>query len=545
MSERDRSQGMLKQAILALQAGRTKEARQLLATLVRQNPHDVTAWVWLGKAMDDPAKRRDCFTQALQLDPDNEEARRGMVALLSGPTAAGEATLSTSEEPSETEAVLAEEDELTAGPQEISAFSSPCPNCGAQMRYDVGRRALHCAHCGTDHAIPEPTTIVEWLGMPPDLSGADAQGELVRRETLRCRSCGATTAFSSRAASLSCPYCGSPQVVRSKGRVYLVPPRALIPFDVDAEGAKAALYEWLEQGYWHPDRLDEEAQVLELYAAYLPFWGFKGIAEVTFQLQGSSSAFHRMRSMPGQQKHHITVQDLLIPGSLSIDEDMQEQIEPFDLDQAVPFRPEYLSGWPAEVYQVALADAAVKARGRMTKEARSKAGGLEEVLNASAATAAFGAFTPLVGGKTKRARDASYVPKMTTIRLDSFMHYVLPVWVGTYRFRGRTYAFAVNGQTGKAGGEAPRGGTLGILTIVMGVVIVALIGIIVWRAWPAIVDFFSFSDTSSPPPTTVAEAERQLLPYLGLFISATVVTIIFGVAARWQRIKSWFRKKDE
>jgi predicted RNA-binding Zn-ribbon protein involved in translation (DUF1610 family) len=381
--------------------------------------------------------------------------------------------------------------------------------------------------------------------MPPDLSGADAQGELVRRETLRCRSCGATTAFSSRAAALSCPYCGSPQVVRSKGRVYLVPPRALIPFEVDEEGARAALYQWLEEGYWHPDRLDEEAQVLELHAAYLPFWGFKGIAEVTFQLQGSSAAYETMRAMPSQQTHHLNVEDLLIPGSLSIDEDTQEQIEPFDLDQAVPFRPEYLTGWPAEVYQVALADAAVEARGRMTKEARSKADGLAEVLNASAATATFGAFTPFVGGKSNRARDVSYAPKMSTIQLDSFMHYVLPVWRGTYRFRGRTYAFAVNGQTGKAGGEAPRGGTLGVLTIVIGVVIVALLGVILWRAWPAIVDFFSFSDTSSPPPKTVAEAGSQLLPYVAFFISAAVVTIVFGVAARWPRIKGWFEKRKD
>jgi predicted RNA-binding Zn-ribbon protein involved in translation (DUF1610 family) len=544
MSDRDRSRGMLKQAILAVQAGRTKEARKLLVTLVQQNPRDVTAWVWLGKAMDDPAKRRDCFTRALQLDPGNEEARRGMVALLSGPTATGEASLPVREEPGESEELLVEgeeEDEAAAGPQQISAYPSPCPNCGAHLRYDVGRHALRCAHCGTEKAVPTPTYIVEWLGMPPDLSGADAQGELIRRETLRCRSCGATTAFSSRAASLACPYCGSPQVVRSKGQVYLVPPRALIPFEVDEEGAKEALYAWLAEGYWHPDDLAKRAELVELHGVYLPFWGFKGLAEVTFQLQGSGLALDTMPMLPSQQTQHLNVSELLIPGSLSIDERTQRQIEPFDLDQAVPFCPEYLAGWPAEVYQVALADATLEARGRMSKEARNKADALTPVLNLNIDEYDIGGIPVNFGSRSRqRNRQVTYTPTISTIRLDSFMHYILPMWMGTYRYRGRTYAFAVNGQTGKAGGEAPRGGTMGILTIVLGVVIVALVGFLLVRFWPAIVTFVQSAPQSAPEGAEIQDPGTAM--YVGVGIMMLFVFGLFGAASQWKRIEAWFGK---
>lgn len=530
--------GLLQQAILALQAGHTEEARRLLATLLQQNPNDATAWVRLGEAMDDPAKRRDCFTRALRLDPDNEQARRGMVALLSGPGLPGEAAQPAEAPPQE--ALAGDEGRPAPLPRQISAYPSPCPSCGAHLEYSVAARALRCEHCGTEKAIPVSTYIVEWLGMPPDLSGADAQGELIGRETLRCRSCGATTEFSSRTASLACPYCGSPQVVRSKGQAYLIPPRALIPFALDRGGAERALRDWLGAGYWHPDDLAERAEVVDLHPAYLPFWGFKGLAEVTFQVGGSGG--ESLPMVPTSQTQHITVQDLLVPGSLGVDENTLRQVEPFDLNQAVPFRPEYLAGWPAEVYQVALADATIQARDRMSKEARNKADALAPVLNLSLDEVDVGGLPIRLGGMRtqQRSRQVTYKPTISTIRLDSFMHYVLPVWAGAYRYRGRSYAFAVNGQTGKAGGAAPRGGTNAILTVALGAAIVALVGSLLIHFWPAIVGLFRSASTGG--------GESQVSPsalYLGMAIMAAVVFLLFGLAARWKGIRSWFRGSED
>lgn len=109
MSEKDAPETRLKRAVLAVQSGRLGEARRLLVRILRQDPRNVDAWVWLGKAVDDPEKRRERFSRALRVDPDNEEARRGLVALLSGPQAA----------------------EVSAGkpPMRISAYPLRCPNC--------------------------------------------------------------------------------------------------------------------------------------------------------------------------------------------------------------------------------------------------------------------------------------------------------------------------------------------------------------------------------------------------------------------------------
>ena len=38
----------------------------------------------------------------------------------------------------------------------------------------------------------------------------------------------------------------------------------------------------------------------------------------------------------------------------------------------------------------------------------------------------------------------------------SFKHILLPIWIGTYHFKGQEFHLLVNGQTGKVGGKKPR-----------------------------------------------------------------------------------------
>ena len=512
MPQQDATQAQLKRAILAAQTGRLEEGRRLLAAILRKDPRNATAWVWLGKAVDDVEKRRECFSRALQIDPGNDEARRGMVALLSGPQV--------------------EELSPEGQPKRISAYPSRCPNCGAPTRYEVSAAALRCPHCGTQQDIPQPADAVLWLGMPPDMATPEAQSEPLGRETLRCRSCGATTELSARTSSLSCPFCGSPQVVQGKGTSYLIPPRAIIPFQVEREQALQALRAWMETGFFRPGDLAARAEIVDLQGVYLPFWAFKGLGEVSYSLQASS--FTDLPTMPTRQVQHIAVPDMLIPASLSMDEATLRAIEPFDLTAALPFRPEYLAGWPAEIYQVALADASIRARERMSREARGKAWAL-------APSAEEGSFDIEVAGWGMRygrqRRGHHYRPDFSTARIDSFLHLLLPVWLGAYRYRGRTYACAVNGQTGQAGGEAPRSPWAVALTVAWAVVgTAALVGALVLFG-PAIWD--ALANLLRPGPGEARSTGPQTL-----FLGAVLLMLLASsLSALWPAIRAWLRKR--
>lgn len=66
----------LQTAIDALQSGQKSSAVAILKQLLIENPRDPAGWVWLARALDDPARKRDCLERALRLDPQNSFARR-------------------------------------------------------------------------------------------------------------------------------------------------------------------------------------------------------------------------------------------------------------------------------------------------------------------------------------------------------------------------------------------------------------------------------------------------------------------------------------
>lgn len=77
------AENALQQAIAALKAGRRKQARAILAHLLRQDPHNEEAWLWLSGAVEQDSERLLCLRQVLALNPNNERARRGVELLLS------------------------------------------------------------------------------------------------------------------------------------------------------------------------------------------------------------------------------------------------------------------------------------------------------------------------------------------------------------------------------------------------------------------------------------------------------------------------------
>ncbi|MER3544255.1 MAG: hypothetical protein C4311_06510 [Chloroflexota bacterium] len=77
------AENALQQAIAALKAGRRKQARAILAHLLRQDPHNEEAWLWLSGAVEQDSERLLCLRQVLAINPNNERARRGVELLLS------------------------------------------------------------------------------------------------------------------------------------------------------------------------------------------------------------------------------------------------------------------------------------------------------------------------------------------------------------------------------------------------------------------------------------------------------------------------------
>jgi tetratricopeptide (TPR) repeat protein len=72
---------MLRDAINALRLGNRAQARDLLTRLLKANQKNPTYWVWLSAVVETQKERIYCLQTALQADPQNAAARRGLILL--------------------------------------------------------------------------------------------------------------------------------------------------------------------------------------------------------------------------------------------------------------------------------------------------------------------------------------------------------------------------------------------------------------------------------------------------------------------------------
>jgi pimeloyl-ACP methyl ester carboxylesterase len=71
----------LRKARDLLQAGKSEEARPILARIIQQDPGAEHAWYLLSYAVTDPQKQRYALEQVLRINPDYEKARRRLASL--------------------------------------------------------------------------------------------------------------------------------------------------------------------------------------------------------------------------------------------------------------------------------------------------------------------------------------------------------------------------------------------------------------------------------------------------------------------------------
>lgn len=124
--------------------------------------------------------------------------------------------------------------------------------------------------------------------------------------------------------------------------------------------------------------------------------------------------------------------NILIPASGKEGAKCLKKLEPFQFKELVPYQNDYLAEMSAERYQVELPDS--------WKEAQKK------VIPAIKASIE----TDIGGDSTK---DIKY---QTNYQQPEFKHLLLPIWINSYTFRGKTYRYFVNGQNGKVVGSAPK-----------------------------------------------------------------------------------------
>jgi DNA-directed RNA polymerase subunit RPC12/RpoP len=331
----------------------------------------------------------------------------------------------------------------------------PCPQCGADLRFSPGDGQLVCDHCGHTEPLSAQratTQPIQELDLRRGLEAALPDTEMEAVRTSRCPNCGAEMEFDPAVHSTQCPFCATP-VVTDTGESRHIKPKGLAPFDIREADARAAITRWLGSLWFAPSGLRDYARKgRALQGVYVPYWTFDADTRSSYSGRRGTIYYEtqpvQVRDQHGRVRTEMRqvakvswtpvsgrvarfFDDVLVLASRSLPKSHTDALLPWDLTRLEPYQPEFLAGFRAEGYTVSLPDGVTEARAYMDRM-------IERDVRFD------------IGGDRQEIHSVE-----TQVSDVTFKHILLPVWTAAYKFRGRSYRFVVNGQTGKVQGERP------------------------------------------------------------------------------------------
>ncbi len=330
----------------------------------------------------------------------------------------------------------------------MSTLTYKCPTCAAPLIYQGDQQMLTCGSCGnsfTGEAVRQVNEIERedaarqgsgWQMRDRDFTTEEA----ARTQTFQCSSCGAQLLTDETTVATNCAFCGSPSIIPAQ----FTPgtrPEHIIPFLIKKDQAENMFHSYFKGRKLIPNLfLKGKNQIEEIRQLYVPFWLFTCRADGRMTFQGTRVSSMRQGQYMVTTTRHFMIRragtldfrNLPVDASALVDNDITETLEPYNMDQAIAFSPETLSG--------AMADRA----GITPDESKRRAN--ERIDYATEAT-----LRATVSGYNS----VSTRSKQINIDVGVSTPALFPIWIITTKKEDKLYTFAINGQTGELTCDIP------------------------------------------------------------------------------------------
>jgi hypothetical protein len=317
-----------------------------------------------------------------------------------------------------------------------------CPKCGGRMSFAPDGQALVCEYCSRNQkfSVAQPGTANE-KDFIIAMATARGHGKPLDQQVFHCEGCGCEFILPPSQISATCVYCGSPHVVNWESEEELLAPDGIIPHAFDQKRAVKLLIDWVQGNGIQPEK-----QVDLPRGVYLPLWTFDvggtvdyvgetmvsdGLEIGPMEIDGRSSIHNYPQTIRVTDSYPVQVNDLPIPASRKLSSVFLRLISTFELKAVKPYDPRYLANWPAEVYDIPMAEASLDARAQTL--ARYKRD------------------LPTFLSSSMRVVSTS----SANMSVDSFRLNLLPVWMTELPFGGREHLVLINGQDGTVASDLP------------------------------------------------------------------------------------------
>ncbi len=322
-----------------------------------------------------------------------------------------------------------------------------CPNCGGPLKFDSSEQKMKCPYCDSEIEVAslaeydrelksDKADNIKW----EEYRGEEwSEGEASKMDVYVCNSCGGEIIADADTAASKCPYCDNPVVM--KGNLSgMFKPDFVIPFKLDKKAATDAYHRHLKGKKFLPKIFEDKNHIDEIKALYVPFWLFDADVDAKVRYKAtkidirsdSKNEYITTSHYSVIREGSVAFDNVPVDGSVTMDDQLMQSIEPYDFTEAVNFRTAYLSGYLADKYSVGSEEAI---------------GGANERIKYSTSEA----FKDTVQGYS------TVETEMSSILLNNgkAKYALYPVWILNTTYEGKKYIFAMNGQTGKMVGDLP------------------------------------------------------------------------------------------
>ncbi len=311
-----------------------------------------------------------------------------------------------------------------------------CPNCGGGLHFDPNTHRSTCEYCLSSFSDAELAALTQAIDQKAEKAAEKDPDSL---HGYICDSCGAEVVTDETTSATFCYYCHNPGLLTGRLTGDFRPSR-IVPFGYDREKAIATFLAWARKRKFVPKSFYSSSQLEKISGVYLPHWMIdveadvdiagKGIKRRTWTSGDTEYTEHKEYNIARQGT--INVNNIHEVAMQKIDKQLIDSITPYDESQQKEFSLSYLSGFLAEKYDI-------------PKET------LHPQLESKAVE-----YTQLLVQESIGSYDRLDLERnQLEIRIKDWNYALLPAWILTYLYKGKTYVYAVNGQTGKAHGDLP------------------------------------------------------------------------------------------
>ena len=289
-----------------------------------------------------------------------------------------------------------------------------CPNCSGALVYNPTKNKMVCEYCDSvfdsvEEKVPE-TDEMEY-------------------DLYCCTNCGAQLMINDVESATYCAYCQQPTVVFDRVAKQKRP-KYIIPFSINKAEAEKLVREKVNKGFFIPTEV-KNFKIEQLRGIYIPYKLVDMYYEDSQVWKGTVKSGKSSVTRYFYRKAEHSFFKLSLDASKRLNDNSSVRLEPYYMENLIPFNTMYLSGYYADCSDV------------LEDETQTVAFNRAKILFDEAVK------------NTVNASSLSLVESNPKYQFSNIDYALLPAWFMVSYIDGKPHTIMVNGQTGKVVGAMP------------------------------------------------------------------------------------------